>query len=1140
MICTQSTHRDHNFMKRLTTWPLVCGALALLAVGTAGAADPYYINDGVVDYPGNLAYPPTIDATNFINNNSFTINFTSLSVIPPYYEMFDTVNYTNTGLMVANSGYHFDTQIGSTGTHLMAGSFFNSGTISCGSSTDTSDPLLGEFALLGFDQCVVNATNIVNPGLIDVGGGGLIKLTGLNVDLSGSTLTVEGSPLVTGYGVYNVNTNTWSPFFELNGANNTSGFFGVPPFNLFQTTATTYIDIQTTQPGYNVIRAVFIQDTSTNMATSVYFEPLNFLGSGNAIIQWAGSYLNSVDGNTDTTYLYLSDDYVLGASTNVLPIITVPFNFQVSFSGIPLNLGPPASSGFSPVFLRGPVTNAFDFANIVLQPGGDTNTIPNYSVTNLPGRIQITGATNLDLTLAQLTGLSYMSIQSPYQFNGSAGALIQTPYADLNLGVTNGFLSVSNTMESAVPTWVGNIQAWNTRWLAVDPVTGATNDYRVLMVNSLLQPTTAAQVQDLILHGTNSIIISDTFNVMRTFTADAQNLTVTTNPPGNGATSLEGELNLNSPTIFWQSSVPNLRYLTNNGAIRMGNSANFGHPLLTNIYPPVAASGMLVETGTNAVKKDKVTIGTIQYLFVGILTNSVANEVLIVPGSFDGTVSNLIAAINATNGAGSSYSTATRANPVAVAGPLINHGFTVTALNTGTAGNTISTMFTPATTSINLSWQGHGDLYGGLGVTTNTVSFLYNTAFINNGIFSDYGAMIYAGNFISSDFFSNSVGSFVLQSLTTTLTNGSLYAGGDVSITASNIVTSNLVMQAGRSLTLLATNILTDSGITNGNMWVVGTNSTGVGLNLPIKPASGDLLGTVITLFAPTNRNVVNTWAGQDRGRSNAGYTNNEAIGQLIFDILPAINLGHDGAYTFKGTGTSNALYVDCLVLKDDAAKGNATNNYNFPWLTIGTNMVIYYAQALINGVSVAEAIDKQSKLGANNGRLRWIYSYAGYYSSTNLVYSDGSTDTVNTALAQSSTIDSDSDGLPNSQDPTPFFVSSEVNLTAMVTNLPPKSVKLQWTTIPNATNAIYYTTNLLGTNINWLAYTNFKNWYYGNNVAHTNSAHINSFVSPQAYINNASLPDNSQQTNVWLYDTITNVPHYYKVVVSPWLNYPE
>ncbi len=242
--------------------------------------------------------------------------------------------------------------------------------------------------------------------------------------------------------------------------------------------------------------------------------------------------------------------------------------------------------------------------------------------------------------------------------------------------------------------------------------------------------------------------------------------------------------------------------------------------------------------------------------------------------------------------------------------------------------------------------------------------------------------------------------------------------------------------------------------------------------------------------------------------------------------------------FYFNGVGTNNALYVDDLELLDYATQGNATNSYNFPWLKIGTNLVIYYAQALKNGISVAEAIDNASQHGANGGRLRWVYSYAGHFSSTNLVYPDGTTNTVNAALAQSTTIDSDGDGVVNALDPTPFFVPSQVGFTLTTTNLPPLSAKVSWTTIPNATNFIYYTTNLFATN--WLAFTNFKNFYYGNNVAVTNAAHVNYFNSPQTYVNNASLPDNSQQTNVWVFDVITNQPHYYKVVIWPWLNYPH
>ena len=67
---------------------------------------------------------------------------------------------------------------------------------------------------------------------------------------------------------------------------------------------------------------------------------------------------------------------------------------------------------------------------------------------------------------------------------------------------------------------------------------------------------------------------------------------------------------------------------------------------------------------------------------------------------------------------------------------------------------------------------------------------------------SDQGSTIYANNFLSSGTISNGVGSFTLQSQAAVLTNGSITAGGDVSITSGSLEASNLLLQAGRSLHL--------------------------------------------------------------------------------------------------------------------------------------------------------------------------------------------------------------------------------------------------------------------------------------------------------------------------------------------------
>jgi hypothetical protein len=945
MNSTEYNYRRANGMGRLMKWPLLCGLLALASARPALAADALYENDGIVNYPLYVSSPPVIDATNFVNNNQFIINFTALSDVQPFYETSDTLNYTNIGVMMANTGFQFDNQSSVTGLRTMSASFYNSGMVSCGSITDTTASIIFGSP---YDQCFINATNILNPGTVDVGEDGMIQLAGQNVDLTRSRLTVEGGGAnAFGTGTFGLNVSSftnnnviytltppWDPSIYLGANFAYSGIFPIQPIQLVLNNSTAYFNFASSGTNLNIIRSVFIQDTSsTNVTYNVYFDSAGVgVGGGNATIEWVGSYLNAANGNYYSNYLYLNDNYILGASTNVvLGPGGYPDNFTFTESPVKLIFQPPAPAGFYDVFPSGAVTNLYAFANVQLFPTTEsTNQIANHSITNLPGRLQIGATKELNMALAQITGLNYMSVQSTNQFDGSPGASIQSPYSDLNLGVTNGSptLTISNLLAPAVPVWSGPVQAWSTRWLALSSNTldgtnffTVTNDFRVLIVGSQLTPTTLAQVQDLIMHSTNSIVISDALNVMRTFTADPQNLTLTTNGPGNGATSLDGELNIGSANIFLASSLPNLRNLTNNGAIRTANLAVFGSS---------------------------------------------------------------------------------------------------------------------------------SSIYG---------------AFINNGLITDQGTTIYATNFLSSGIISNGVaGSFNLQSAITTLTNGSITAGGDISITTGSLLASNVVIVAGRSLTLAVTNSLTDTGPspTNGNIWTLGSSSSGSGFNLPAKPSVGDLLGTTITNIGPVNRNVVNTWAATDFGVSTAGYTNNAAVGRLILDAN-----GPGTLFTFNGTGASNAIYVDQLTLLDYASYTNHDINGNIPAISFNTNLVVYYADAIASGVDVSEKLNHK-----NGNRLRWMASYAGYYSSTKIVYPDGTTNSINVALARSTDLDSDGDGVDNANDLTPIFTPDEVNFTVAVTNIPPLTARLTWQTIPDATNTVFYRTNLTMTG--WLTLTNF------------------------------------------------------------------
>ena len=345
-------------------------------------------------------------------------------------------------------------------------------------------------------------------------------------------------------------------------------------------------------------------------------------------------------------------------------------------------------------------------------------------------------------------------------------------------------------------------------------------------------------------------------------------------------------------------------------------------------------------------------------------------------------------------------------------------------------------------------------------------------ALVNNGQISDDGSQIWTTNFVNTGSIANGAGRFTLQSLTATMPGGFITAGGDVAITTGSLVTGSLSLEADGSLTVTATNQLADTGVTSGGVWNVGLNSVGSGINVPLKPSGGagygsSLLGTTINLYAPVNRNVVNVWAGSDVGVSAAGFANNLAVGRLVLDALGTTS---STRLTFNGVGANSAIYVDYLELLDGATNlDNGQTGTNFISLNFNSNIVIYYAQAVMNGHSVARQINHW-----NSDHLRWVPQYAGHFSSTNIVYPDGTTYTFNAALAAAPHTDSNQNGIPNAYDPTPFFVSSEVNFTGTTTNAPALETVLQWTSIPDATNIVLYTTNLQSAS--WLTLTNIVN----------------------------------------------------------------
>ena len=1074
-----------------------CGLIVNPAIG----ADSLYENDAVVADP-----EPIPDATNFVNNGSFSVSVPSEGL----YQTRDTLNYTNNGFMHSVFGFNFNTFSTVTSENSEAASFNNQNTIEVGA------------------QCLVWATNIVCPGYINVddnlGFFGLESFTGNSVDLSFASLILGGGLGVGGVSVnsldYGTGTDTnadWQPSVALTETNAQSSFFSsqlFPPPGFTQLTlgnSLSYFNFTPVPTNAEIIRAAFVQNLSSNATYNVYFGAVP-VGSGFITIAWQGIYTNIATGQLLTNYLYLNDLPEPIITNGEKIVAGVPNNYTFTGSSAPLfNNITATPAGFTNVFNAGVVTDNYSYVEAqLIGTTVSTNLLANTNVSAIAGRVMINASQELNLNQALIGGENYINLTSTNQFDGTGGAAIPAAYADIDIGVTNGNLVVSNVFMPTVPCWSGTVQAWSTRWLNTISNTSVvvsnsmpistntfafTNDYRVELVNADVFPTTPSQVQNLTLLASNSCVISDFFNIFGSLYINANSLTITTNGVGNGYYSELGGLNVQNSKIFWPTALPNLHWLTNNGVINLGNLSYFGTATpvyITNVIagtPGVAPTNTLINvfnSVTNGLKAKNVTIGTNVYVFVNKLTNSRPDQVLIAPTLF-GTMSNLVSAINRGSGKGTNYSTNTSPNVFVTAGKVTtsspnNFAFTVTAVTPGTGEDSVAT----TTTATNLSWSG-ATLSGG----TNTILPITNIivqsgpygAFVNNGSISDSGSQIYADYFENSGPFNNGENSFALYSTTVVLTNGYIYAyfpfpssftnglNGNISITASTMIASNVILAAGGGINLLVTNMLSDTGVTNGSLWYLNGGSGLTGLNLPIKPTVGDLLGTTIELITPApNKPVKNTWAGQDLNASVSGYVNNEAIGQLVLDVpTPGSSL------SFNGVSNKNAMYVDRLELLNYASYANGEGTANIPTLNFNTNMVIYYADAVASSTtSGGPLMDVSYLLNHSNGNhLIWVPQYAGFFSSTNVVYA-GATNTLNVGLLTSPFLDSNGNGIPNAFDPNPLFVPSQVNFKFSLTNIPPEMALLTWDSIPSSTNIILYTTNLSLPMSDWQVVTNF------------------------------------------------------------------
>jgi len=323
-------------------------------------------------------------------------------------------------------------------------------------------------------------------------------------------------------------------------------------------------------------------------------------------------------------------------------------------------------------------------------------------------------------------------------------------------------------------------------------------------------------------------------------------------------------------------------------------------------------------------------------------------------------------------------------------------------------------------------------------------------AFVNNGTISAGSETINSGYFQAGG--SQTVsGSYGVTTAAGEIQNGTITAGQNINFTAGFLKLYNSTVTAGNELSFTVTNALYDAGGGSSNVLICND-----GFDLAAKPPVGDLIGTELETITTEFADVDHYWPGVDLGTVAAGYTNNEAVGQLV------LKEGNDTEFSFHATGASNAMYVDLLDLSQ------CPDFLNPDVLTIDPNYVIYYAAAKLpasfsvppnsNGIPQEPEEFLNGQLG---NHLRWVSSFAGPNSSV-AVLINGQTVFVNKALRYSKIIDSNDNGIPNYYDPNPFTPALVVTGSLVKTNPPPASTfAISWTAEAGVVYQVQYATNI-------------------------------------------------------------------------------
>lgn len=935
-------------MKRLFSSILLAAALAPLA-GYSETVNTW-------TNAGTLTFPPQVDATNFINYGIFDI-FTSSP-----FDTSNTRNFTNNGSMFGSVGFRFDTAPRNNNGQLiaprrLAANFHNrnGGLISAADSTLLNGNS-GSYLL-------VHATNIINQGILSVGGGGMLQLVGSNVNLGYSGLGVEvitpqGSfnqvpttndffPDIAVYDNYwgqtNMNIDTAAIILPSGGVRSPlhrvtypGGFtfstrvsVGNPYASAFSnmvdmaTITITNMDGSTVETNVvtNFVRqAVFVginnpSNTTVDISFSPSSEPTNAFRTVHVLLSIPTTNVFTAGFDDNTVYFEdtLASEAFRGVLTNFNdPGTARPANYLVS--RVQQGIGSIGNDfittnylydrSFSNRVVSGDYAgySAF-FDNLTFRPPA----VPGGTVTNLPGRVMI-DADNLDLYNARIRAGGLVQIEANHLVR-SSGAVVDCQNINYFLGApTNGTLVVQNLLKESVARVQGDIYAWSGVW---------SNAYSIELDNYTIDDETGEATLE-------PIVVSISAGLYALI------------------------LNANS--------------------------------LLDQL--PVEIHDFHAR-GTNVV--------------IGPNDNGSVSEAFLVDGE-----------------------------SLTLQGVLRLQGNLVHWVNT----NAPSLKYFTNTGTLSIPGEAHfGD--------DRPAPYV---AFVNRGRIESEGF------FVNSDY-CEMAGTNAINGPATIISRSAKFQSGRIS--AAELALQGNVFKLDRSA-LVSNNRL--NFYVAGSLFDAGGSSSNAlscrdGFFMPFKPASGDLLGTTVNSVSPSFASVSHVWAGEDRGASRAGYSNNVALGRLVLSpggFAPYL-------FSFAGATGQNGLYVDLL----DISRLSDYRNQ----LEIDPSLVIYFAAAVINSnvVLTPNYSPEEFLDGQFQGRLRWVKEFAGYYSSVDVLVNGNQTIQVNKARRYSKLLDDDGDGVPNFFDFTPF---DGVQFVAVEPVVSPSGVRISWQAAAGTVYHVEYKTD--------------------------------------------------------------------------------